>query len=189
MLERSESLTCSFERLNLLEGSSKVYRPLKQTFPAPSTLGLFSPFSRSPWLWVIVSLVFSLFFCFYSSQIKSLDFFSNNGGIIWYGWLFDNFLCWIWQTIPVNPKPFLNNLTGKTVIVKLKWGMEYKGKVFLFLFIFVLLFQFSFSSLLISDFFFSFRFSCFRWFLHEPTGAISFLSFLVTYFNFCLAYG
>ncbi|KAJ4828142.1 hypothetical protein Tsubulata_005017 [Turnera subulata] len=30
--------------------------------------------------------------------------------------------------IPVNPKPFLNNLTGKTVIVKLKWGMEYKGK-------------------------------------------------------------
>ncbi|KAK4774850.1 hypothetical protein SAY86_009785 [Trapa natans] len=32
-----------------------------------------------------------------------------------------------WQTIPVNPKPFLNNLTGKPVIVKLKWGMEYKG--------------------------------------------------------------
>ncbi|CAL8993909.1 unnamed protein product [Prunus brigantina] len=31
------------------------------------------------------------------------------------------------QTIPVNPKPFLNNLTGKTVIVELKWGMEYKG--------------------------------------------------------------
>ena len=31
------------------------------------------------------------------------------------------------QTIPVNPKPFLNNLTGKRVIVKLKWGMEYKG--------------------------------------------------------------
>ncbi|KAF3508288.1 hypothetical protein F2Q69_00009844 [Brassica cretica] len=31
------------------------------------------------------------------------------------------------KTIPVNPKPFLNNLTGKTVIVKLKWGMEYKG--------------------------------------------------------------
>lgn len=31
------------------------------------------------------------------------------------------------QTVPVNPKPFLNNLTGKTVIVKLKWGMEYKG--------------------------------------------------------------
>jgi len=34
------------------------------------------------------------------------------------------------QTIPVNPKPFLNNLTGKTVIVKLKWGMEYKGIFF-----------------------------------------------------------
>lgn len=31
------------------------------------------------------------------------------------------------QTVPVNPKPFLNNLTGKKVIVKLKWGMEYKG--------------------------------------------------------------
>mmetsp|Transcript_26614 Transcript_26614/g.25476 ORF Transcript_26614/g.25476 Transcript_26614/m.25476 type:complete len:87 (-) Transcript_26614:289-549(-) len=27
----------------------------------------------------------------------------------------------------VNPKPFLANLTGKEVIVKLKWGMEYKG--------------------------------------------------------------
>ncbi|KZV57899.1 putative small nuclear ribonucleoprotein F [Dorcoceras hygrometricum] len=30
-------------------------------------------------------------------------------------------------TVPVNPKPFLNNLTGKCVMVKLKWGMEYKG--------------------------------------------------------------
>ncbi|MCL7025374.1 hypothetical protein MKW94_018803 [Papaver nudicaule] len=30
-------------------------------------------------------------------------------------------------SVPVNPKPFLNNLTGKTVLVKLKWGMEYKG--------------------------------------------------------------
>jgi len=29
--------------------------------------------------------------------------------------------------IPVNPKPFLADLTGKAVIVKLKWGMEYKG--------------------------------------------------------------
>lgn len=28
---------------------------------------------------------------------------------------------------PVNPKPYLNSLTGKPVIVKLKWGMEYKG--------------------------------------------------------------
>ncbi|RYH05823.1 hypothetical protein EON65_43715 [archaeon] len=27
----------------------------------------------------------------------------------------------------VNPKPFLNDLTGREVIVKLKWGMEYKG--------------------------------------------------------------
>merc|ERR1711970_978288 len=29
--------------------------------------------------------------------------------------------------IPVNPKPFLVDLTGKSVICKLKWGMEYKG--------------------------------------------------------------
>lgn len=28
---------------------------------------------------------------------------------------------------PVNPKPFLQELTGKPVIVKLKWGQEYKG--------------------------------------------------------------
>lgn len=27
----------------------------------------------------------------------------------------------------VNPKPFLAGLTGQPVIVKLKWGMEYKG--------------------------------------------------------------
>eukprot|EP00448_Togula_jolla_P007175 CAMPEP_0170597208 /NCGR_PEP_ID=MMETSP0224-20130122/15583_1 /TAXON_ID=285029 /ORGANISM="Togula jolla, Strain CCCM 725" /LENGTH=101 /DNA_ID=CAMNT_0010921661 /DNA_START=50 /DNA_END=356 /DNA_ORIENTATION=- len=30
-------------------------------------------------------------------------------------------------TVPVNPKPFLNDLTGKLILVKLKWGMEYKG--------------------------------------------------------------
>lgn len=30
--------------------------------------------------------------------------------------------------MPLNPKPFLNGLTGKAVLVKLKWGMEYKGK-------------------------------------------------------------
>lgn len=29
--------------------------------------------------------------------------------------------------IPCNPKPFLQGLTGKPVLVKLKWGMEYKG--------------------------------------------------------------
>lgn len=33
------------------------------------------------------------------------------------------------QTVPVNPKPFLNGLTGKPIIVKLKWGMEYKGRL------------------------------------------------------------
>lgn len=28
---------------------------------------------------------------------------------------------------PVNPRPLLDSLAGKAVIVKLKWGMEYKG--------------------------------------------------------------
>nr|XP_048674103.1 small nuclear ribonucleoprotein F-like [Caretta caretta] len=31
------------------------------------------------------------------------------------------------MSLPLNPKPFLNRLTGKPVMVKLKWGMEYKG--------------------------------------------------------------
>ncbi len=31
------------------------------------------------------------------------------------------------QFVPVNPTPFLNELAGKAVIVKLKWGMEYRG--------------------------------------------------------------
>ena len=34
--------------------------------------------------------------------------------------------------MPVNPKPFLNSLTGKSVMVKLKWGHEYKGKTNLY---------------------------------------------------------
>jgi small nuclear ribonucleoprotein F len=29
--------------------------------------------------------------------------------------------------VPVNPKPFLSDLTGKSVMVKLKWGQSYKG--------------------------------------------------------------
>lgn len=29
----------------------------------------------------------------------------------------------------VNPKPFLSDLTGRSVKVKLKWGMEYQGKL------------------------------------------------------------
>ncbi|ORX40081.1 mRNA processing-related protein [Kockovaella imperatae] len=28
---------------------------------------------------------------------------------------------------PVNPKPFLQELTGKIVNVRLKWGLEYRG--------------------------------------------------------------
>ena len=30
-------------------------------------------------------------------------------------------------TVPLNPKPFLNNLTGKPVLIRLKWGMESNG--------------------------------------------------------------
>ena len=29
----------------------------------------------------------------------------------------------------VNPKPFLYELNGKEVAVRLKWGMEYRGKL------------------------------------------------------------
>ncbi|OLY84284.1 Small nuclear ribonucleoprotein F [Smittium mucronatum] len=28
---------------------------------------------------------------------------------------------------PVNPKPFLQDLVGKVVVAKLKWGQEYRG--------------------------------------------------------------
>ncbi len=28
----------------------------------------------------------------------------------------------------VNPKPFLTDLTGKKVVCRLKWGMEYRGR-------------------------------------------------------------
>ncbi|CAM2101843.1 unnamed protein product [Caretta caretta] len=31
------------------------------------------------------------------------------------------------MSLPLNPKPFLNRLMGKLVMVKLKWGMDYKG--------------------------------------------------------------
>uniref|UniRef100_A0A0G4HFQ1 Sm protein F n=1 Tax=Chromera velia CCMP2878 TaxID=1169474 RepID=A0A0G4HFQ1_9ALVE len=29
--------------------------------------------------------------------------------------------------VPVNPKPFLKEMCGKEVVIKLKWGLEYKG--------------------------------------------------------------
>lgn len=29
--------------------------------------------------------------------------------------------------MPINPKPYLNALTGKPVVIKLKWGHEYRG--------------------------------------------------------------
>ena len=31
------------------------------------------------------------------------------------------------QITAINPKPFLYELTGKPVLVRLKWGMEYRG--------------------------------------------------------------
>ena len=31
------------------------------------------------------------------------------------------------MNLPLNPKPFLNGITGRSVVVKLKWGMEDKG--------------------------------------------------------------
>ncbi|KAG5557211.1 hypothetical protein RHGRI_007474 [Rhododendron griersonianum] len=73
-------------------------------------------------------------------------------------------------TVPVNPKPFLNNLTGKRVIVKLKWGMEYKG---------TLLSEGSIQFLLCGHvcerYFFLFiefaLFSCLSGFIHELAGA------------------
>ena len=33
------------------------------------------------------------------------------------------------SALPLNPKPFLSGLTGKPVMVKLKWGMEYKVSI------------------------------------------------------------
>ena len=33
------------------------------------------------------------------------------------------------KLIEINPKPFLQDLTGKSIIVKLKWGMEYHGRL------------------------------------------------------------
>jgi hypothetical protein len=34
--------------------------------------------------------------------------------------------------LPCNPKPYLTGLIGKPVMVKLKWGMEYKGALLSF---------------------------------------------------------
>jgi len=31
------------------------------------------------------------------------------------------------KRIRINPEPFLKQLTGKKVIVRLKWGHEYRG--------------------------------------------------------------
>ena len=39
-------------------------------------------------------------------------------------------------SMPMNPKPFLNGLTGKAVMVKLKWGHEYKVIIYVYCFVF-----------------------------------------------------
>jgi small nuclear ribonucleoprotein F len=33
------------------------------------------------------------------------------------------------DVVPINPKPFLQDLTGKSIVVKLKWGQEYHGRL------------------------------------------------------------
>ncbi|CAD7692878.1 unnamed protein product [Nyctereutes procyonoides] len=33
------------------------------------------------------------------------------------------------MSLALNPKTFLDELTGNTIMVKLKWGMDYKGYV------------------------------------------------------------
>jgi small nuclear ribonucleoprotein F len=39
--------------------------------------------------------------------------------------------------MPLNPKPFLNGLTGKAVMVKLKWGHEYKVSTVQYFFVYL----------------------------------------------------
>lgn len=41
----------------------------------------------------------------------------------WLRWITDVYA----QVNPVNPKPFMQELTGKPVYVRLKWGLEYRG--------------------------------------------------------------
>ncbi|KAI9598337.1 small nuclear ribonucleoprotein F-like protein [Syncephalis fuscata] len=31
--------------------------------------------------------------------------------------------------VPVNPKPYLQGLINKPIMVKLKWGLEYRGQL------------------------------------------------------------
>lgn len=82
-------------------------------------------------------------------------------------------------TVPVNPKPLLNNLTGKSVIVKLKWGMEYKGNMCPFLIptsiislfsVCILFSRTPLSSVMTSDNTFIPRVPCFCGLLHESAG-------------------
>lgn len=53
--------------------------------------------------------------------------FWGNPLVAFVRWEFSACTCFLQTMMPLNPKPFLNGLTGKPVMVKLKWGMEYKG--------------------------------------------------------------
>lgn len=62
--------------------------------------------------------------------ILMAEWYASRVWLHWYGFrkiITVSSSFFFWQTVPVNPKPFLNNLTAKCVMVKLKWGMEYKG--------------------------------------------------------------
>jgi hypothetical protein len=77
------------------------------------------------------------------------------------------------QTVPVNPKPFLNNLTGKPVIVKLKWGMEYKGIPFIQFYAVTIYYFLDTMPILNHTYkplFYVLRLSCFCRLLYEPSG-------------------
>ena len=91
---------------------------------------------------------------------------------------------WCLQTVPVNPKPFLNNLTGKTVIVKLKWGMEYKGQDFVPFFSFLFGFYFFFV-LMIFDWLVGLVFQVFLLLLIHTWTCRYCLSFCSFLFCFC----
>ena len=54
-------------------------------------------------------------------------YFWGNPLVAFVRWELSACTCFLQTMMPLNPKPFLNGLTGKPVMVKLKWGMEYKG--------------------------------------------------------------
>jgi small nuclear ribonucleoprotein (snRNP)-like protein len=45
---------------------------------------------------------------------------------------------------PLNPRPYINELVGKKILVRLKWGMTYTGKIYIIMIINIYLFLFKF---------------------------------------------